>query len=108
LGSNPQRQSDIMQLDGRFGCLSAVLELLVQDANNGIRVLPLLPSTWAEFCFDGVLAPGGFLIGATVEDYRIREVRVTSLRGQDLSLRIGDGALISQATTAGQSLRFAD
>lgn len=100
------RDHDIMQLDGRFGTLSAIFELLVQDWNDEIRVLPRLPGDWEALDFDGICAPGGFQIGATVRGGRIREVRVHSLRGSFLRLRIGDQALIEQSTRTGDVLKF--
>jgi hypothetical protein len=104
LDSAVGRTDDIMQLDGRFGALSAVLELLVQDWNDEIRVLPALPRDWKELSFDGVLAPGGFLVGATVAEGKIESVRVTSQRGGRLRIRIGGGELEERDTTPGETL----
>lgn len=92
LADEPHRAGDIMQLDGRFGVLSAILELLVQDENDAIAVLPHIPQGWKDFRFDGIRAPGACLIGATVANGIISEVRVTSLHGNSLALRIGGSA----------------
>lgn len=93
LAAPEDRPHDIMQLDGRFGALSAVLELLMQDWNDEVRLLPALPRDWTDFSFDGILAPGGFLLGAEVVDRRIVRVRVQSPRGGTLRLRIGQAPL---------------
>lgn len=106
LADRPDRKQDVMQLDGRFGALSAVLELLVQDWDEEIRVLPQLPQGWTELSFAGIRAPGGFFIGATVRDGRIREVTVTSECGNPLALRIGDGERRTLSMAAGERLRI--
>jgi hypothetical protein len=106
LSDSPWRDRDIMQLDGRFGALSAVMNLLVQDWDNEIRVLPRLPHGWTELSFDGISAPGGFLIGATVQSGRISEVRVMSKFGNPLLLRIGTGPVREITLPAGESLRI--
>lgn len=82
---------EIMQLDGGFGALSAVLELLVQCRDDGIYVLPNLPRTWRELAFDRIRTDGAFQIGATVADGRVREIRVKSLAGGPLRLVHGLG-----------------
>lgn len=106
LDDSPRRDRDVMQLDGRFGALSAVLELLVQDWNDEIRVLPRLPSGWSDLSFDGISAPGGFLIGARVRNGIIIEVSVLSKFGNPLSLRIGSGRPRKIQLAAGESLRI--
>lgn len=106
LASPTQRDADIMQLDGRFGAMTAVFDLLVQDWNEEIRVLPSLPLEWDRFQFENILAPGGFLISAQVENHRIQSVQVNSLRGETLRLRIGDQSLITCETNPGDVLTF--
>ena len=89
LAGKVDRTDDIMQLDGRFGALSAVLELLVQDWNDEVRLLPALPRDWTDLSFEGILAPGGFLLDADVVDGRISRVRVRATRSGTLRLRVG-------------------
>lgn len=82
---------EVMQLDGGFGALNAVLELLVQSRDDGIYVLPGLPRTWRELSFDRIRTEGAFQIGATVSDGRVSEIRVKSLAGGPLRLVHGLG-----------------
>lgn len=77
---------EVMQMDAGMGALTAVLELLVQCRDGVIYVLPRIPSRWHELTFDGIHAEGAFVIGATVERYQVRDVRVTSLLGGTLEL----------------------
>lgn len=82
---------EIMQLDGGFGALSAVLELLVQHRDDAIYVLPYLPTTWRNLQFDRVRTEGAFQIGATVSEGRVSEIRIKSLAGGQLRLAHGLG-----------------
>ena len=51
-------------------------EILVQDFDDEIRVLPRLPRDWRSLSFDGVRAPGAFLVGGTVEQRHLQQIRV--------------------------------
>lgn len=97
--------AEVMQLDGQFGALTAVLDLLVQEYDGLIRVLPRLPRDWRTLSFSGILAPGGFLVGAEVTD-RVGKVRVHSRNGGVLRLQIGAERLPDQQTEPGQELVF--
>ena len=61
-----KQNREIMQLDGGFGALTAVLEPLVQSRDDGIYVLPGLPRTRRDLSFDRIRTEGTFQIGATV------------------------------------------
>ncbi len=87
-----KQNREVMQLDGGFGALNAVLELLVQNRDDGIYVLPGLPRTWRELSFDRIRTEGAFQIGATVRDGRVGEIRVKSLAGGSLRLVHGLGS----------------
>lgn len=84
-----KQNREIMQLDGGFGALNAVLELLVQSRDEGIFVLPGLPRTWRELSFDRIRTEGAFQVGATVREGRVAEIRVKSLAGGKLRLAHG-------------------
>jgi alpha-L-fucosidase 2 len=81
-----KQNREVMQLDAGFGALNAVLELLVQSRDDGIYVLPNRPRTWQNLSFDDVRTDGSFLIGATVKEGTVTEVRVKSLAGGKLTL----------------------
>ncbi|MEJ5197520.1 MAG: glycoside hydrolase family 95-like protein, partial [Anaerolineae bacterium] len=85
------RAREIMQLDANLGIVAAIHELLVQSRGDGIVVLPEVPYRWPDFSFDGIRTAGAFLIGATVRDRQVEEVRVTSLVGGPLRLTVNLG-----------------
>jgi hypothetical protein len=85
------RNGEVMQLDAGMGALTAVFELLVQCVQDRIRVLPSIPRGWRRCRFDGIRSEGAFLIGADLDEGRIAEVRVHSLKGGALRLEHGLG-----------------
>ena len=84
---------EIMQLDANLGMITAVHEILVQssvgDGGEEIVLLPQIPFRWRDFSFDSVHTVSPLVIGATVVEHRIVEVRVESRRGERLRLRHG-------------------
>jgi hypothetical protein len=82
---------EIMQLDANLGIVTALHELGVQCFGDEIRVLPSLPYRLANFSFDRIGTEGGFLVGATVKERQVTEIRIQSTRGGRLRLRHGLG-----------------
>lgn len=97
---------EIMQLDGGFGALNAVLELLVQSREDGIYVLPDRPRNWRELSFDHIRTEGAFQIGATVNEGRLLEIRVKSLADGPLRLLhgLGEAYLLNGQPVRGSTL----
>jgi len=83
---------EIMQLDATFGALNSILEILVQNRNDTIHVLPYIPRRWKDFSFSNVLAEGAFLISSTVKDGKIQKIKILSKKGGLLNLKHNFGA----------------
>jgi alpha-L-fucosidase 2 len=99
-------KNEIMQLDGGFGALSAVLELLVQNRLDGIYVLPNLPDGWKELSFDRIRTEGAFQISSRVVAGQVEEVKVRSLAGGRLRLVPNLGARFQVNGVAMDGPRF--
>jgi hypothetical protein len=78
-----------MQMDAGLAAVWAVCEMLVQCDGDEIRVVDRWPKRWRDFSFDRIRTEGAFLIGATVSERQLREIRVTSLAGGPIRLRHG-------------------
>jgi hypothetical protein len=83
--------NEIMQLDAGFGALSAVFEMLVQNREDGIYVLPNLHYQWKELGFENIRTEGAFQISAKVAEGKVKEIKVKSLAGGTLRLAHGLG-----------------
>lgn len=72
------------QIDGNFGALSGMLELLLQSHQGFLALLPALPDAWDKGRVAGVLARGNFLVELDWEHSRLREFTICSQKGGDL------------------------
>ena len=94
---------EVMQMDATMGFITAITELLVCNRRDGLHVTPAIPRRWRKFSFDGIRCEGAFLVGASVEDGRVVEVRVQSEKGGQLRLHPGQFGLVERAMSAGEN-----
>ncbi|GGM64677.1 glycosyl hydrolase family 95 catalytic domain-containing protein [Microbacterium saperdae] len=60
------------QLDGNFGIVGGIIEMLLQSHGGVIRLLPALPADWAASgSFTGLRARGGYRVSATWRDGKV-------------------------------------
>jgi hypothetical protein len=90
--SNGKFWSEKMQLDAGFGNLEAIAEILFQNRRDGLHILPEIPYTWKNFSFDGLHAEGGLIIGATVKNGEISEIRLRCKRKTKIKIHHGLGS----------------
>jgi len=98
--------NEIMQLDAGFGALSAVFEMLVQNREDGIYVLPNLHYQWKELSFENIRTEGAFQISAKVTEGKVKEIKIKSLAGGTLKLvhGLGDKFLLNGKPALGSKL----
>ena len=93
------------QIDGNFGGTAAVAEMLLQSrltitAGEGgagtinekaeIEILPALPEAWRDGEARGLRARGGYEVDVRWREQLPEWVRVRSLRGGNVTVRLGD------------------
>lgn len=86
LGTHPP-----FQIDGNFGYVAGVCELLLQSHENMIELLPALPSAWPEGSFRGLMARGGFRVDASWSQGRLVMAGIYSGRGGECSVKLDAG-----------------
>jgi len=69
------------QIDGNFGTMAGVVEMLLQSHADYISLLPALPQAWSTGSFNGLVARGNFVVGAEWRDGKATRVSIHSRSG---------------------------
>ena len=94
------------QIDGNFGAVSGVNEMLMQSHNGRIQLLPALPSQWKDGSIRGIRARGGFEIDSMAwKGGKLTYVSIKSDVGQTLNLVSGTNTFTT-TTVPGKVYEF--
>ena len=69
------------KIDGNFGIVSAICEMLLWSHNDKLVLLPALPDKWKNGSIKGLRARGGYRVDIRWEDGEIVEKRIVKDRG---------------------------
>ncbi|MFC7492886.1 MULTISPECIES: glycosyl hydrolase family 95 catalytic domain-containing protein [unclassified Nocardioides] len=75
------------QIDGNFGGVSGITEMVLQSHSGEVFLLPCLPSAWPTGRVRGLRARGGHELEIRWEDGRLADARLRSLLGNRVRLR---------------------
>jgi hypothetical protein len=79
------------QIDGNFGVVSGITEMLLQSHDGVVHLLPALPAVAVpRGSARGLMARGGFAVDVDWEDGRLRTAVIRSLGGS-MRVRVQDG-----------------
>lgn len=76
------------QIDGNFGIVSGIAELLVQSHTDRIELLPALPTEWASGKVKGLKARGGYTLDFKWQNHKVVQVTLRSLKEGSCTLEI--------------------
>ncbi|MEI8238427.1 MAG: glycoside hydrolase family 95-like protein [Actinomycetota bacterium] len=82
---------DALSLEAGIAFAAAVVDLLMHDHDNVVRVFPSLPRSWPDVAFAGLRAAGGWEIAARSHAHELVAVRVHAHRAGELVLRFPGG-----------------
>ncbi len=97
------------QIDGNFGLMAGICEMLIQSHGKYIHILPALPTSWHEGEISGLMARGNFEFKLTWKDDKLKEGTVKSNLGGECRLKY-DGKIMLIADEDGNEVEteFAD
>lgn len=93
------------QIDGNFGVVSGITEMLMQSHDGEINLLPALPQEWANGSIKGLVARKGFEVDMKWNEGKLQSLIILSKLGNTLQLRNGD-LVKSIETKKGEVLKF--
>ncbi|MDB4920095.1 glycoside hydrolase family 95 protein [Mucilaginibacter sp.] len=100
------------QIDGNFGGVSGMAEMLLQSQNNEIQLLPALPDAWATGEISGLKARGNFEVSMNWKNKKITTASILAVVGgkcvirSNEPLKITGMRVISKKTTNGYVTSF--
>lgn len=84
------------QIDGNFGYVAGVGEMLLQSHAGYIQLLPALPDAWMQGSVSGLKARGNFEIAMNWTNGRLAKGEVCSLSGNECRLRAAVPFVVKQ------------
>ena len=90
-------------LEGNFAFAAGVQEMLLQSHTGVLRVFPALPDDWKDVSFSGLRAMGAFVVSATMEQGKVKVVRIFAEKGGRLAILLpGDSKPRKYETNPGE------
>ena len=96
------------QIDGNYGLMAAVLEMIIQSHGGLIRILPALPEQWSDGRVRGIRCRGGLAVDLAWRDSTVTELtvhRIAGDEGRPVTIQYG-GGVREFRVAAGRSVRL--
>ncbi|MHA1683013.1 MAG: glycosyl hydrolase family 95 catalytic domain-containing protein, partial [Promethearchaeota archaeon] len=94
------------QIDGNFGGLAGIIEMIMQShggaqdlAYDEISLLPALPEQWADGTVTGLRARGGYTVDISWKRGKLTEARIISEHGGTLRVRSKIPIMLAEPAT---------
>jgi Glycosyl hydrolase family 65, N-terminal domain len=96
------------QIDGNYGLMAGILELVVQSHGGIIRVLPAVPAAWPDGSVHGLRCRGGWTVDVMWREGELASLTVRNARpdgARTAHIRYA-GSTIAVAVEAGEEVHF--
>ena len=77
----------VFQIDGNFGLVAGIMELLLQSHDHIAYLLPALPSSWTKGYLKGAVIEGGHIVSLRWNDGQLQEAEITFSRNDILKVQ---------------------
>ncbi len=74
------------QIDGNFGGACGILEMIVQDYQDVVYLLPALPQEMPDGNVSGIRTKSGFILNMEWSGCRVKSVEVESVHGTQITI----------------------
>lgn len=74
------------QIDGNFGAVAGIQELLLQSNANEIYLLPALPTLWTEGIIKGIIAKNGAQLDMTWKNGKLESATILNVTGKTMTI----------------------
>lgn len=86
------------QIDGNFGSIAGVAEMLLQSQHDELHLLPALPSYWNKGHVKGLQARGAFTVDMEWNNGKLQSANILSRKGVACTLRTSQPVKVKGAS----------
>lgn len=90
------------QIDGNFGGVAGIAEMLLQSHGDEIMLLPALPKAWKNGTIKGLRARGGLIVSMQWENAQIVNLELEATTKNTFNIRLPKGHMLRQVVVNGE------
>lgn len=95
------KEGNVFQIDGNFGVVAGLVELVVQGHEGAVSLLKTLPPGWSSGRIDGIRCRGGHEVNVSWRDGALEVATLRAGRDGQLVVELPDGGPLSVSGPVG-------